>query len=112
MSDILASMRAFMRSLDPPPARSLHCGIAVWDMLRELKPHDTGPIGLGAALGGQPLYGIPVHVDPAMTAGRWEIREGEHVVASGDIAPPEHPDALYVPGIGFVVLNLPTEESR
>lgn len=101
MSDILGRMQAFLRDFEPPPARALHCGIAVWDTLRDMTPADTGPIGLGAALGGQPLYGVPVHVDHLMSAGKWELREGDEVIASGDITPTEHPDALYAPGVGF-----------
>lgn len=103
MSDTLAQMKAFLERLDPPPTRTLHCGQAVWDMLRELKPHDTGPIGLGVALGGAPLYGVPVNVDLAMPTGRWEMRDGDRVAASGDITP--EPGAFYLPGIGFVALR-------
>ncbi len=83
-----ASIASAMEALaDLPPARELHCGAAVWDSLRELKPTDTGPLGLGAALGGQPLYGVPVRVDHTMAPGRWELREGEDVVQAGDITP-------------------------
>lgn len=72
-------------------------------MLHDLKPADTSPIGLGAALGGAPLYGVPVHVDLAMATGRWEMREGDRVVSSGDVTP--QPGALYVPGLGFVAFR-------
>jgi hypothetical protein len=103
VSDVFARIAAFMREFESPPARALHCGAAVWDSLRTLTPDDTGPIGLGAALGGQPLYGVPVHIEHGMHAGKWELREGERVVASGDIAPPGHSNAPYVPGHGFIV---------
>lgn len=93
---------------DLPPRRDLHCGQAVWDMLRDLKTDAAAPDGLSAALGGEPLYGVPVHVDPDMPAGRWEMREGDRVVHSGDVTPV--PGALYVPGVGFVVFHLPSEE--
>ncbi len=110
MSDILDAMRAFMHTFDPPPARALHCGVAVWDVLRDMAPKDTAPIGLGAALGGLPLYGVPVHIDLTMTAGRREMREGDTVVASGDIAPPGRPNALYVPGVGLVEFSRSVRE--
>lgn len=94
-----------MASFEPPPKRELHCGIAAWDTLRDMTPKGTGPLGLGAALGGAPLYGIPIHVDHAMSAGRWELREDDRVVQSGDIAP-DVAGAFYVPGLGFVRLAL------
>jgi hypothetical protein len=108
VSDILVDIRAFMRSFDPPPARELHCGQAVWDTLRELTPQDNAPPDLGAALGSAPLYGIPVHVDPDMPAGRWELREDGRVAHSGDITP--EPGAFYVPGIGWLAISLPSED--
>lgn len=92
---------------EPSPARALHCGRAVWDMLRDLKPADTDPLGLGAALGGQPLYGVPVHVDLTMPTGRWEMREGDRVAASGDVTP--EPGAFYVPGLGWVAFRPPKD---
>jgi hypothetical protein len=106
MSEIFDDMLAFMRAHRPAPPRALRCGVAAWDTLRTLAPADTGPVGLGVALGGQPLYGIPVHVDHAMSAGKWELREGEHVIRSGDIAPPGRPNAMYAPGVGFFELTL------
>jgi hypothetical protein len=104
MTDILAAMKAFMDRFPPQPRRELYCGEAVWDVLRELKPADTGPLGLGAALGGVPLYGIPVHVDQTMRAGWWELREDGEVTKSGDITP-VGASPLYVPGLGFVVFK-------
>lgn len=94
---IQAAMDKVM-AVDVPPSRELHCGYAVWDTLRELKPDDTGPLGLGAALGGQPLYGVPVHVDHGMKQGRWELREGEDVVQSGDITPDFDGHVIYLGG--------------
>jgi hypothetical protein len=108
-----ASVQAAMEKLTaapPPPPRELHCGVAVWDQLLELKPDDTGPLGLGAALGGAPLYGVPVHVDLGMRQGRWELREGDRVVQAGDITP-DHPGlVIYVPGVGWVATNLPDQD--
>lgn len=103
-SDMAAMVERFLDAA--PPQRELHCGIAVWDTLRDLKPEDTGPIGLGAALGGAPLYGVPVQVDRAMSAGRWELREGDQVVRAGDITPEHAGTAFYVPGLGWVAFSL------
>lgn len=107
MTDILAAMQDFMRTFKPQPARELRCGIAVWDVLRDLKPTDTGPATLGAALLGLPLDGIPVRIHPSLKAGQWELREDGVTVRSGDIAP--EPGALYLPGGGFFAISLNKE---
>jgi hypothetical protein len=90
-----ADIQGVMEKLgDTPSPRSLHCGAAVWELLRGLAAGGPAPEGLAGALGGAPLYGIPVHVDPDMAPGRWEFREGDRVVGSGDVAP--HPGALWL----------------
>lgn len=106
-----ADIKGLIDKLPPaPPPRSLHCGAGAWAMLRDLEPIDTGPLGLGATLGGTPLYGVPVHVDLTMAPGRWEMREGEQVIHSGDVTP--EPGALYLPSVGWVVFHVPDEVSE
>lgn len=109
-ASIASAMEALNALPPPPPARELHCGPAVWDTLRELKPTDTGPIGLGAALGGQSLYGVPVRVDHTMAAGRWEMREGEEVVGSGDITPDFDGPVFYLSPGRWIGLKLRTSD--
>jgi hypothetical protein len=109
---MLEDMAAFMRTFAPQPARSLHCGQAVVDMLRKPGPADTGPIGFGNALGGAPLYGIPVHAEQAMDAGRWELREGDRVVQSGDVTPAHDGPVFYVPGIGWLGMKARPESAK
>lgn len=95
-----ASITSAMDALaDVPPARKLHCGAAVWDTLRELKPTDPGPFG------GSPLYGVPVRVDHTMEPGRWEMRKGDKVVGSGDITPEFDGPVFYLSPGWWIGLN-------
>lgn len=101
-----ASITSAMDALaDLPPAREFHCGAAVWDTLHELKPTDPGPLGLGAILGSSPLYGVPVRVDHTMEPGRWEMREGDKVVGSGDITPEFDGPVFYLSPGRWIGLN-------
>lgn len=110
MSGLFADIQRLMESMQRRPRPELHCGVAVWDALLEQRPADTGGAGFDSTFGGMPLNGIPVHVDQAMSAGRWELREEGGVTRSGDITP--EPGAFYVPGLGFVKINAPQELER
>ena len=42
---ILDDINTFMRTFNPPPAQALHCGQAVWDMLRNIERADLARAG-------------------------------------------------------------------
>lgn len=100
--NILDDLRRFMRTLDIPKPRELHCGRAAWDVLRNVSDKTTDVLGLTAAhLPATGLYGVPVHIDPEMPDAGWKLTEDGETVASGDMAP-GHRHAAYVPGVGLV----------
>jgi len=83
---------------DLPPARTLHCGWAAWEILRSNADKTTNVLGGITAVD---LYGMPVRVDDEMPGGAWEIREGDRRVIGGDFAPGLRCVA-FVPGVGLV----------
>lgn len=90
----LDAMYDLMRSITPQPKREIRCGRAAWDVLRScVKADNLGPA--------EPLAGWPVHVDPKLTDGAWQILKGDRIVQSGDMAPGFR-RAIYVSGIGLV----------
>lgn len=103
MSELLDTLRDYMRSIDIPPPRKLHCGRATWEMFRSVTPKAIEALGSTSAhLFG--LSGIPVHIDDDMPDAAWTLTENGEVVASGDLAP-DHRRVVYVPGVGMVAFR-------
>ena len=99
--DLMASLRADLTS---PVRRELHVAEPVWRFLRDTYAKATGPAPL------DPLLATPVVVDADLTGGRWQIRENDEVVKSGDMAPipegmPEGTVVTYSPTTGWVAID-------
>lgn len=90
----LEDLKAFMRDFTPPPRLELHCGRAAWDVMRSGMKAD--PMGTA-----DPLYGIPVNINPEFADGAWQLTKDGEVVSSGDYAP-GHKRAFYVSGVGLI----------
>lgn len=90
---ILDDMHAVMRDFTPLPKRELRCGRAAWDVLRSGIKTDN----LGTA---DPLWGIPIHIDPELTDGAWKFLEDGEVIHEGDMTP-GHRRAIYIGNVGL-----------
>lgn len=92
---IYEDMLAALDRIEIPPYRELRCGPVAAAVLRSGMRADP----LGRA---DPLWGIPIRVDPEMRDAAWQLLADGEVLHEGDMVP-DHPRAFCLGGMLFGV---------
>lgn len=95
----LGDMVSLMKDIGPVPQRRITCGVAVYSWIRH---RPAPPLKPGTAAI-EPMFGVPVVLDPRMPRGKWVCTEDGVEIACGQVGNGER--VWYLPALDQFVTS-------